>query len=211
MGYAEVTSMFSRILRVLLVLFGTWLTSVGILFFIESGYGADPISTFLLGVINFAPISVGRASQIFNLSILTVMFFVDRRFLGIGSLLNAFFVGFFMNVFAPAMACISVYIPVAVQILLGPVLLGFGTGLYLSAKLGSGALESLMLYISEKLKISIKFSRMALDGTLVLSGIVLGGAWGVGSILGIALIGPIAGGTLKLAEMLVGRNSNKNL
>ena len=184
------------------VIIGSLIVAIGILFFLESGHGADPLSTFLLGIINYIAVSIGLASQIFNLGILAIMFIINKRLLGVGSLLNAFFVGFFINICEQPLSFVAAYIPIIVQVLIGPLLLGIGTGIYLSARLGSGAIESFMLYLVEKIKISIKVSRMLLDGFFVISGIALGGTWGIGSVLGIALIGPIAEVTLRLIERL---------
>jgi len=191
------------IIRVCLVLFGSLLIAIGILFFVISEKGADPISTFLLGILNFAPISIGLASQIFNLGVLVVIFMLDRRHLGAGSILNAFFIGLFVNICTPFVIFIADYTHIAVQILFGPLLIGVGSGIYMSAKLGSGAIEGLMLYLADKLIISIKVSRMLLDGVLVFIGIALGSAWGIGSVLGIALIGPIIAVTIKILNKVL--------
>lgn len=186
--------------KCLIVLVGTWISAIGVLFFTVSGMGADPISTFLLGVVNYFPLKFGVASQIFNCCIIIALFFVDRKLLGVGSVINAFFVGFFINLFSPAVETAALYLPATALMLFGPIALGVGIGIYLSANLGSGALECLMIFFSKKIRIPLKFSRIILDCLLVMTGLVLGAPLGVGTILGIALIGPFIEKTLKLID-----------
>ena len=188
------------VLKICIVMFGTWISSIGIIIFVNTGLGADPISTFLIGVIRYIPIAFGTASQIFNILILLLLFLMDRHLIGLGSVLNAFFVGFFINQFSSLVLNVEHGLWLPVKVFLGPLLLGIGTGIYLSAKLGSGALESMMLFISEKWKFSIKKARIILDFTLVVLGAILGAPIGFGTVIGIFLIGPIIEGTLRLIQ-----------
>ncbi len=184
-------------MKILVVLLGSAITAFGILCFLAGGKGIDPISTFLLGMMEHLPFAFGTCSQIFNVVVLLIVLFLDRKKIGLGSVLNAISVGFFINMFQNI--GIDTYLPTSswMMAVLGPIILGIGIGVYLYAGIGAGALEGMMLYLSEKTKLSMKWIRIILDASLVLSGYWLGGMVGFGTIIGILLIGPTIEWTLR--------------
>jgi uncharacterized membrane protein YczE len=74
----------------------------------------------------------------------------------------------------------------------GIVLLGLGTGLYLSARLGSGPRDSLMVAVARYQRCSIARARVAVELTALLGGLMLGGRAGAGTLVYAAAIGPVA-------------------
>lgn len=198
-----------RVFDFLLVFLGTFISAVGILLFIESGKGIDPLSTFLAGITNFVPLSLGTVIQIFNVSVVITMFFVKRSLVGIGSLINGAFVGIFVNITGAVIHKVSAPIPWYVLMCLGPILLGFGTAVYLKGNLGSGALECLMLFISEKSKFSIKLTRSIMDLVFVGLGFAMGAVTGVATILGIFTVGPVIEFSIHILKEKGERNGKK--
>ena len=75
--------------------------------------------------------------------------------------------------------------------LLGVVLFAVGTGLYASASLGRGSYEAVTFALAEKNHWQIKFVRMALDILVVVTGVLLGGKFGVCTIVTVIISGPI--------------------
>lgn len=192
--------------RLLQVLFGSAIAGFGITLFLKAGFGVDPISTLLLGILNFLPIRFGTASQGFNVVILVAVFLLDKRKIGWGSLINALSVGFFINL-CSQLSILNLITNPYLLVVVGPILLGVGTGIYLEADLGCGALEGLMMIFSEKTRISVKYIRMGLDLLLVLSGFLLGSPVGVGTIIGVLVIGPAIEYTLNLLSFIKSRCS----
>ena len=74
----------------------------------------------------------------------------------------------------------------------GIVLLGLGTGLYLSAELGSGPRDSLMVAVARYQRCSIARARVAVELAALLGGLLLGGRAGAGTLVYAAAIGPVA-------------------
>lgn len=62
-----------------------------------------------------------------------------------------------------------------------------------------------MLFFSKRFNVTIKVTRMAIDGMLVITGMLLGGLVGIGTILCILLTGPIIEFSLKLFTSLRSR------
>lgn len=69
--------------------------------------------------------------------------------------------------------------------------MALGTALYLSGELGSGPLEGMMFCICDLLHISLQKGRVLLDFIIVISGVLLGGSFGLGTAFAIFLLGPM--------------------
>lgn len=186
------------VIQLLIGVVGTFITSLGAVFFIAANNGMDPISVFAQGLSIRTGLQLGTWSLISGMVVLIIVYFLDRRMLKWGSFINAFGVGFFINII------MSFYIPSfknsfqsGLGTVLGAFLLGFGLSVVIFANIGMGPWEGLMTYISNKTNISIKFIRILMDFTLTLTGFLLGGTIGFGSIIGVFGIGPIIEYSLK--------------
>ncbi len=67
-----------------------------------------------------------------------------------------------------------------------------GTGLYLSAELGSGPRDSLMVALARRRGWNTARARGALELTALACGLILGGRAGAGTLVYAAAIGPVA-------------------
>lgn len=184
--------------RILIVIFGAFVMGTGIVLFINSGFGGDPLSVFNQGLALKIKLPLGTVAQIVNISIIFIVFLIDRSHVGIGSVINAITVGMFINLLinVPLLKPQSFGTSI-VGLLIGVVLLGVGIGIYLTAELGEGSIEGLMMILNERTKIDIKWIRIAIDTILTITGYFLGGTFGVGTIAGALCTGPITEFTLK--------------
>lgn len=205
--------MSQKMMNYTLVVISTVVTAFGISLVLLAELGVDPISTFLLGGLHFIPIRFGTASQIFSLTCLVINYFLNRKFFGVGSLIFSIGCGYFINLFLAMDGMTSLFlqsIPSICIALIGILIYGCGTGLFLSTKTGMGPLEGLMFFFSKRLNVTIKVTRMTIDGILVVTGILLGGLYGIGTILCIFLVGPVIELSLKVFTSLskkVGKRS----
>ncbi|MDN6195736.1 MAG: hypothetical protein L0I93_04525 [Atopostipes suicloacalis] len=185
--------------NILISTLGTFFVSTGIASLVNGSYGADTISTFLLGALNYIDLPFWLASMSFNVIILLLTFFVERGQLGVGSFINGIGIGVMLRFLNPLMSSLaanySLYSIFAAFI--GPIFIGIGGAVYISSGLGAAALEALTNLIDNRTSLTIKTIRMLLDGTLVLTGFLLGAPIGIGTILGVILIGPVLELTLK--------------
>jgi len=74
--------------------------------------------------------------------------------------------------------------------LLGVLVQGIATAVYIGVDAGAGPRDSLMLAIHRVTKLSIRLARGILEGIVVLAGWLLGGPLGVGTVVFALLIGP---------------------
>ena len=75
--------------------------------------------------------------------------------------------------------------------LVGVVLFAVGTGLYASASLGRGSYEAVTFALAEKNKWQVKVVRMISDILVVVIGVLLGGRFGICTIVTVLISGPI--------------------
>ena len=74
---------------------------------------------------------------------------------------------------------------------IGQVFCCTGTGVYAAASLGRGSYEALTFSLAEKNGWQVKTVRMILDIVMVLTGVLLGGKFGICTIVTIIISGPI--------------------
>lgn len=187
----------SLLKKIIIALCGTFLAALGIHLLVLTTMGADALSTFLLGLLNYVPIRFGTASLLFNVGTIIVLFFFRRDLLGLGSLINGFCLGPMLNLLDSLQLGELPQLVLYSFVILGPVTFGLGTGLYLSAGLGSGPLECLMYLAADLLKLPLKWARMLLDAIFILSGFLLGGPVGISTLSVLLILGPMIEWTLK--------------
>lgn len=183
-------------------LFGGFaVVAVAIALMIRSGLGLGPWDAFHVGLNRVAGISIGTASIVAGLVILLGTLFLGVR-PGPGTMANMVFIGLMLDValrFVPAARGRGWGLAYYVVAL---VMCGISTGMYISAGLGKGPRDGLMLVLSERWGWPVRRVRTLLEMAVLLFGWLLGGPVGVGTILFTALIGPSAQWGLQLFGVL---------
>lgn len=76
------------------------------------------------------------------------------------------------------------------QFTVGTVLFGLASGLYIAARFGAGPRDAFLLGMSSRLGRSIRLTRSGIEVFVLLSGFLLGGPPGLGTIIFAFTIGP---------------------
>jgi uncharacterized membrane protein YczE len=112
-----------------------------------------------------------------------------------GTVENALLVGAFVDLLLriDAVGHLSRDSPAVRVVLLaaGIVVVGIGTGLYISASIGAGPRDSLMLGLTRKLRTRVGLVRTGLEVSATVLGFALGGAVGIGTLAFALGIGPV--------------------
>ena len=156
------------------------------------------------GLANVLPITMGQANTIIGIAIILIDI-LAREHLGIGTVLNALCIGMFSDLFInlnntigllPKIDNIALQIPLCfVAIFLS----SFGIYLYMSAQMGSGPRDSLMLAITKRVPFQVGYCRMAMEATAFVIGVILGGEFGVGTFITVFCGGPCLQKICKIA------------
>lgn len=191
------------IYRVLVVFFGTLLMEIGIQLIVSANQGFDSVSTLILGLIRHTSIPFSRWSQLLSILFLVLTFFYKNSLLGVGSLINALFVGEAIRISEPFLSRQPFIQNSLFFAFVGFTFMALGTAIYLSADLGSGPLEGMMLSLCGLLHLSLKYGRIVLDFLIVVIGVLLGSTVGFGTLFAVFLLGPMIALFLSLLRRLV--------
>ncbi|NBG87422.1 YczE/YyaS/YitT family protein [Isachenkonia alkalipeptolytica] len=158
--------------------------AVGILLTRDAGLGMAPWGVFHVGLSNYFPITMGQATQLMGLLILTVAFFLGQ-IPGLASIMNMVFIGMFIDILD---ALVNIPTPenplVAVaMILIGVFFIGWGTYFYLRVELGAGPRDGLMEGLVRKTRRPVWMIRGVIEGSALFLGFLMGGPVGFGTLL----------------------------
>jgi uncharacterized membrane protein YczE len=169
-----------------LVLYGASLAMM-----VRGGLGLAPWDVLHSGLTEHVPLTLGQAVVVMSFVVLLLWIPLRER-PGVGTIANAVVVGFAADgtllVLGPPDALAA---DVALTVG-GVALCGFATALYIGAQLGRGPRDGLMTGLHRRTGLSIRLVRTALEVTVVLLGLTLGGVLGAGTVLYALTIGPIA-------------------
>lgn len=173
------------------LMFGLLIYAVGILTTIHAGLGVSPWDAFHLGIVNLTPLTLGQTSQLVGVVII-VLCLPLREVPGLGTIANMYFIGFFIDLIdALEIIPYAQGLPMQVFMLLfGVFLIGWATYFYLSAGMGSGPRDSLMLALTRLFRTRVWVVRTAIEVSVVVAGYFMGGPIGVGTVVTALLIGP---------------------
>ena len=169
-----------------LALFGF---SLGLI--VRADLGLAPWDVFHQGVADQLGWSLGTVIVLTSF-VVVLLWIPIRERPGIGTLANAIFVGIWVDVSLAILPETITSIPLRVALLLiGIVVNGLATGWYIAARFGSGPRDGLMTGIAARGH-SIRVVRTSIEAVVLITGIVLGGPIGVGTLVFALMIGPIA-------------------
>jgi uncharacterized protein len=167
--------------------------AIGIVSIYESKLGLSPWDVLNQGVAQHTPLSFGMANIAIALAILVLARRLDVR-VRVGTVANALLVGTFVDLLlrlGPVQDLAHDPLPVRIALLAAGILvIGFGTGLYISADMGAGPRDSLMLGITRRVRSRVGVVRTGLEVSATLVGFALGGTVGLGTLAFALGIGP---------------------
>lgn len=188
--------------RVALLLLGLWIAHLGVALFLQTNLGSDPFNVFVQGLfrtfpqIAGVPMTHGRVHLLVSLVIMLILLVVDRRYVGIGTVLCMALGGPIIDVYTVWLAPFlneSLPLPARVGLLAaGCVILAFGMTIVIRSQAGTGPNDLVAVVLSEKSGKPFGPVRIGVDLTFVLVGFLLGGVVGAGTIICAFLVGPAA-------------------
>jgi uncharacterized membrane protein YczE len=173
---------------------GLFLFAVAIVAILESELGLSPWDVLNQGLSRHTPLSFGMANVAVGLVVLCLAWSLGGP-PGIGTVANAVLVGVFIQALTSiggVDALSEQPIGVRVALLLGgTALIGPASAFYIGADLGAGPRDTLMLVGARRTRFRIGIVRATLELCALAAGIVMGGTFGVGTVLFALLVGPI--------------------
>jgi uncharacterized membrane protein YczE len=151
--------------------------------------GLDPWDVLHQGLSHTFGMPIGTWAIIVSFAVL-VCWWPLRLVPGIGTFANAVAVGLVMDVVLSTVQPPHV-LTVRIAMLLAAVMLnGIATGLYIGAGMGAGARDGLSVGLAAH-GYSMRIVRTSVELTVLIAGVLLGGTFGVGTVLYAVTIGPL--------------------
>ncbi len=181
--------------RFIIMLIGNILLGLGISVFKLSGLGNDPFSGMVMALSEVVKISYALFLVILNLFIFLIQLLTGRKLIGIGTIVNAcllgYFVTFFYSIFQQLMLMPESMWQRVVVVCIGVIITSLGVSMYQTPKVGIAPYDSLSIIMAQKwTKIPYFWHRMLTDGICAAICFYAGGIVGLGTLVSAFGLGP---------------------
>jgi len=204
----------TMLIRCILLFIGLTIAHLGVTLFLLTNLGSDPFNVLVQGIFHtlsgipgLSFLTHGRTHIAICFLIILLLLVVDRTYIKIGTFLCMLFGGpiidFFTMLLLPLFAHIRALPLKLLMLVLGCIILAFGMTIVIKSEAGTGPNDLVSIALSDKLHIKFSIVRILTDALFVLTGFLLGGAVGIGTIVCVFLIGPVAGFFLPISEKIV--------
>lgn len=192
--------MSEKVRRVLMTVFGVLIAGFSVGMFDFSNMGVDPFQVLAHGIWLKTPLGFGNLYTIINVIMLVAIFILDRKKIGLGTLINIFLLGYVVEFSSNLWKTLipePTFLIKLVFLIVAIIIMCFASALYFTGDLGVSTYDAVALYISEKQsKVKFQYCRIATDLICVIIGFVLGanfseGYTGIGTIITAFFMGPL--------------------
>ena len=189
------SNVFKR--KLFMSLCGVVICAISVGIFKTAALGVDPFQSFMAGLDAIVPISFGTLYVIANVVLLTFSLIADRHYIGVATFINLFLLGYITQFTYELLQKILPNPSMVVRIiclLLGIVIICFGSALYMTADLGVSTYDAVALIIVNTWKKGqFKYIRIITDLVCVAVGTALyvlatGEYFGIPTIVGVGTI-----------------------
>ncbi|AEG60666.1 YczE/YyaS/YitT family protein [Desulforamulus ruminis] len=163
---------------------GLFICAFSIVLILESNLGLGPWDVFHISMTKYVPLTFGQVNIATGLLCVIIAYAMGIK-PTFGTILNMLMGGVFIdfimsvNLIPPAITYLQQY----AYLLIGIFCFGLGTGAYISAHMGTGPRDSLMMGLQRSTGRSIGLVRTVLEVLVVTLGFLLGGKIGVGTLI----------------------------
>lgn len=192
--------------RIAMSLFGVITCAISVGIFKIAALGVDPFQSFMAGLDALIPIEFGTLYMITNAVLLLFALIFDRHYIGIATFINLFLLGYITQFSYAFLQTIIINPSMGVRalcLIVGVVIICFGSAFYMTANLGVSTYDAIALIIVNTWhKGKFQYVRIISDLICVLLGVGLfllsGGSFaqiptiaGVGTIITAFFMGPL--------------------
>ena len=180
---------------------GLFIYGLGLALIVEASVGVPPWDVLAQGISKQAQISYGWASVIVSGLVLLAWIPLRQRW-GIGTVLNGIFIGLFADFWMNLIPAPTGYVWQLGSFCLGMLLVALATGMYISANLGTGPRDGLMIGTQRMLGWKFWQIRTMYETIVLAIGWMLGGQVREGTLIFALGIGYLMQLSLKLFKFV---------
>ena len=189
-------------ITLIFLILGLILFGLGETLLITANAGVSPWTVLAQGISVKTGYSIGITTFIVSISVLCLWIPLKQK-PGIGTILNTIIISVVIDVSLRYLPSPELLVSQIIQIIIGVVIVGLGSGFYLIANLGPGPRDGLMTGLQKTTNLPIAFIRTIIEISAVVSGWYLGGVVGIGTIVFALGIGPfVSAGLFTVSHFL---------
>lgn len=181
--------------KTLMSFIGVAILSMRTTFLRGGNVGLDPFTAVNTGISNKLGIGLGVYQLAVNLVIFIFILWLDRKQIGVGTILNMVLVGFeiqwFTTIYHPLFGYRTTFLIMAADTLIGLILFTLGTSLYMAPDLGAAPYDAIAPIITQRTKLSYRTARITQDVLFMVAAVIAGGPVGFGTIIVAFFTGPL--------------------
>ena len=178
-----------KIKTLIFLILGLFLFGLGETLLLASGAGVSPWTVLAEGISIYTSFSVGWST--FWMSLVVLLLWIPlKQKPGIGTILNVIIIALVLDYTLPYLPNPDNYGFKVLQVIIGVLITGLGSGFYLISNLGPGPRDGLMTGVQRITGKPIALVRSTIEVIVVFFGWKLGGTAGLGTIIFALGIGP---------------------
>lgn len=182
------------------LMLGLFIFGLALAMMLKAEIGIPPWDVLGQGISKTFGITFGQATIV--VSALVLLAWIPLKVKpGLGSIMNALCIGIFVDLWLPYIPEFDNYLANLLLFLLGIATVAFATGLYISAKLGSGPRDGLMIGTQRALGWPLWLVRTMYEGTVLTIGFLLGGQVREGTLIFALSIGYLMQSAMKFFKV----------
>ena len=196
-------SMKEILIRIVILFVGLAIAHLGVTLFLLANLGADPFNVFVQGIfrtlesiVSFPLLTHGNTHVVICFIIIIALLFIDKSYIKIGTILCMIFGGpiidFFTLILTTPFENLNSLVSKIIVNGLGCVILAFGVTIVMKSDAGTGPNDLVSIVLADKLKKNFGMIRIIVDVSFVIIGFILGGSFGIGTLICAFLVGPVA-------------------
>ena len=187
-------------LRLITLFAGLFVYGLGVALTVHAGIGIAPWDVFAQGIAIQSGLTFGVSTVV--VSILVLICWIPLKVKpGFGTVANAVFIGLFADFWLLILPELTAYWQQLGMFLLGVVVVGIATGLYISSSLGSGPRDGLMQGTANALDKPFWLVRTAFEGSVLTIGWLMGGQVREGTLIFALTIGYLVQVSMRLFKI----------
>ncbi|MEG2668775.1 MAG: hypothetical protein RR920_07685 [Lachnospiraceae bacterium] len=180
--------------QIIMAFIGTVIASICVGALKHVALGTDPFNSGIVGLANLFHTTYGVAYLGVIGSLLVLVLFVDRHYIGVTTIFNLLVVGYLVDW---ATVVFQQWVPTPTLLircmifLVAMIVLCFGCSFYITADLGVSSYDALALILADKKVLPFKYGRIGGDLICVAIGFSFHATIGIGTLITACFMGPI--------------------
>ena len=190
--------------RFLILIFGLTLFGIGEAFLVITSLGNSPWVVLSEGISLNSEFNIGQAT--FFVSLLVLLLWIPlRQKPGFGTIANMIVIAAAIELGLMIIPSVNNLVIKLIYVLIGILLVGIGSALYITCGLGTGPRDGLMTGLHYLTGVRVGRVRLGIEVVALTTGALLGGSLGVGTALFALLIGQSVAVSLGVLDRLTSK------